>query len=68
MTKHEITIVWGSIPELDDTPITYSFKTKKEFDAFMAGVEAAEGWLDYTTVGPGCDFEVWPPKEEKTDA
>jgi len=28
----------------------FSFATQAELDAFLAGVEAAEGWLDYTIV------------------
>ena len=45
-----VTILWGSTPEPDDTPVTYEFPTQAEMDAFMAGVEAANGWLDYEII------------------
>lgn len=46
----KISILWGSAPEPEDTPITYEFATKGELTAFLDGVEAASGWLDYEIV------------------
>lgn len=32
---------------------TFRFRTKEEADAFMTGVEASNGWMDYTTIEDG---------------
>ena len=48
------TIVWGTEavkgmekPKKGYTKKTYYFDTKKEYEAFMQGVEEANGWLEY---------------------
>lgn len=52
---HRVTIGWGEAydPEKDDDEnfiATYSFKTPAERTAFLAGVDAAIGWMGYTIV------------------
>lgn len=56
MSQHSITIMWGQAPEPDQEPITYSYDTAAELCAFIEGVEAAEGWMDYTIVDDGCIY------------
>lgn len=48
--KFTISILWGENPEPEDEPIGYVFNTQVELDAFMEGVEAAEGWFDYEVI------------------
>lgn len=48
--SHSVQILWGQTPEPDQEPVTYEYPTRAEFDAFMDGVEAASGWLDYQVV------------------
>ena len=43
--KFFVSMVWGK--PLDSFPERYSFKTDVELDAFLEGVEAGNGWLDY---------------------
>jgi len=50
---HKISILWGSVPEDGQEAVTYEFHTKAEYDAFVEGVEAAEGWLNYEVVEEG---------------
>lgn len=45
-TVPSVKILWGSNPENADTT-KYEFPTEKELDAFLTGVEAAIGWMDY---------------------
>ena len=48
--KFWVEIRWGSQPEEGDEPCAYEFDTKAELDAFLDGVDAAAGWLDYEIV------------------
>ena len=42
----KVKIAWGS--DRDERNITeYRFDTKEEYYAFMRGVDASNGWLDY---------------------
>ena len=42
------TIAFGSSEEArEQTKDTYEFSTQAELDAFMLGVDAASGWMDY---------------------
>ena len=46
----KVKIAWGS--DRDERNITeYRFDTKEEYYAFMKGVDASNGWLDYSTIG-----------------
>jgi hypothetical protein len=49
--KHKITIAWGQDfdPE-HDQPVTYSYSTGTELSAFIEGIEAAIGWLEYEVI------------------
>lgn len=49
--KHEVHFAWG----LDDPPdVTHhEYETAEELNAFLEGVDAASGWLDYEQ----CDTE-----------
>jgi len=40
-------IKWGVTSYGDDQIKSYEFKTEKELDAFMLGVNEANGWLEY---------------------
>lgn len=49
--EHSVSILWGQNPELDERePQTYSFGTEAELDAFLEGVDAMDGWMDYQIV------------------
>lgn len=48
---HTITILWGESPEPDDKPVTYTFNTKAELQAFIDGIEACDGWMNYEVIG-----------------
>lgn len=48
--KHKVTIRWGKFPEPDDKPETFEFETAAELAAFMHGVEAMSGWMEYEIV------------------
>lgn len=50
--KHTVYIVWGSesTREENSNPISYCFDTKAELDAFLLGVEEANGWMEYMIV------------------
>jgi len=53
----KVKIAWGS--DRDERNITeYRFDTKEEYYAFMRGVDASNGWLDYSTIGEGESFET----------
>ena len=43
---HTITILWGEEKEPANKE-HYAFETRAELNAFLAGVEAAEGWMAY---------------------
>jgi len=42
-----ITILWGESPEPYDEPVTYTFNTDAELQAFIDGIEAGDGWMNY---------------------
>ena len=42
-----VSILWGNIADADYAPELYSFETDVELDAFLEGVEAGCGWMDY---------------------
>lgn len=48
--KHSVSILWGSTHEPDDEPVTYTFETSAELDAFLFGVQEMDGWMDYEIV------------------
>jgi hypothetical protein len=48
--EFKIKILWGLDHEPDDMPVTYSFKTQAELDAFEEGIDVACGWLDYEVI------------------
>ena len=53
MNHFNVTICWGSeTTRLDNSNqgITYSFNSEVEKNAFLTGVEAACGWMDYEIV------------------
>lgn len=45
-----VQIRWGSNPADNIEPVSYTFDTRAARDAFLEGVEAAAGWLDYTVL------------------
>ena len=50
---HTVKILWGSKmvrKDLGDEPVEYSFETLAELTAFMAGVDAGDGWLEYEVI------------------
>jgi len=49
----EVTVLWGECPQPEDTPMTYTFNTQAELDAFNKGVDAAVGWMDVHVLEPG---------------
>lgn len=51
--QHKVTIRWGKFPEPDDRPETFEFETAAELAAFMQGVEAMSGWMEYEVVTDG---------------
>ena len=48
LKKIKVTLVWGSGYDVEKT---YEFASPAEKDAFMKGVEAMDGWLEYSVVG-----------------
>ena len=59
MSKSDIKvkIAWGSA-QLEDHIKEYEFNTKEEYFAFLTGVDASNGWLDYSTIGEGETYET----------
>lgn len=47
MKKYKVKIHWGITSLGDDKVKTYEFKTEKEMDAFLFGVDESNGWLSY---------------------
>jgi len=49
--KNEVTMLWGQEAcdaekgDIGYTEITYSFKSQKELEAFMYGIDETCGWL-----------------------
>ncbi len=64
---HKISILWGSVPEDGQEAVTYEYPTKAEFDAFVEGVEAAEGWLAYETVEEGFVYHLDKDADGETE-
>jgi hypothetical protein len=52
MKKYSIRIQWGSVSSHgeDNKPIKYEFDTEAELNAFMMGVDAMDGWMEYFVV------------------
>ena len=46
---YQVWIIWGDTAKEngEDAISNYAFHTKKELTAFMEGVDAACGWMDY---------------------
>lgn len=50
MKKLSVTIAWGSEHHremMEHEPITYSFSTQEELNAFMLGADESNGYLEY---------------------
>ena len=64
--EHKVNIHWGEHPELGSLPTTYEFATKGELVAFMKGVEAAEGWMGYSTTNdPNNKYNTYEDDEDE---
>ena len=50
MKKFKVKITWGVTSLGDDQTKTYEFDTEKELDAFLYGVDEANGWLEYEII------------------
>jgi hypothetical protein len=50
MKKFKVRISWG---QTKDSTKIYEFKTEKEMDAFLYGVDESNGWLSY-------DIAIYP--------
>lgn len=53
--QYYLSVLWGEQPDEDATPTTYSFNSEREREAFMKGVNEAEGrWgvIGYCTMNP----------------
>ena len=50
MKKFKVKIHWGVTSFGDDQTKTYQFDTEKEMDAFLFGVDEANGWLEYEII------------------
>ncbi len=60
--KVNVTIAWGSKRHremMEQEPITYSFGTQKELNAFMLGADESNGYMDYE-VTDGDTFTLDP--------
>lgn len=42
----DVFVFWGSNPDAGDTPTKESFLNAKSYEAFMEGVNAADGWME----------------------
>ena len=51
--KFKVKITWGVTSWGDAQTKTYEFKTEKEMDAFLYGVDESNGWLSY-------DIAIYP--------
>ena len=55
--KIKIKIAWGS--DRDENNIEeYEFDNQDQYYFFMKGVEASNGWMDYSTIGEGEAYET----------
>jgi len=43
--QYYLSVLWGEQPEKDAEPTIYTFNTEREREAFMKGVNEAEGWM-----------------------
>jgi hypothetical protein len=61
MKKFKTYIIWGSHFEEEHAknPCEYSFDTKAELDAFLQGVDAANGWMEYQTFDSKKEHSKW---------
>jgi len=50
MKKFKVKITWGVTSWGDDQTKVYEFDSEKELDAFLFGVDEANGWLEYEIV------------------
>ena len=50
MKKFKVKITWGVTSWGDDQTKVYEFDTEKELDAFLFGVDEANGWLEYEII------------------
>ena len=49
--EYQVTLRFGSDEEAQSqSETTYEFATQAELDAFLEGVDAASGWMDYHIV------------------
>ena len=48
--EHWVSINWGADKLWADEPMLYEFHSRAELEAFLDGVEAASGWLDYELI------------------
>ena len=44
-SQYYLSVLWGEQPEKDADPTIYTFNTEREREAFMKGVNEAEGWM-----------------------
>lgn len=59
--EHKVSILWGGCPEPGQKAVTYKYDTKAELQAFLDGIECADGWMGYQIVEEGY---VYDPDEE----
>jgi len=45
--KFSVHIGWGETPEPGQESMEYAFETEVELEAFLEGVNAADGWMDF---------------------
>ena len=50
LTKYYVTVLWGESPDPDRKPVTYTFNTQEESNAFELGMGEMDGWLGYRYV------------------
>jgi hypothetical protein len=50
-----VTIRWGANPADAVEAVNYSFDSHAKRDSFLEGVEAANGWMEYTVVASDAD-------------
>ena len=56
ISPRSITIMWGESPEADQDPVTYTFGSQAELDAFLKGIEEMDGWAGWHVIEEGT---VW---------
>ena len=45
MNEYYLSVLWGEQPEKNANPKRYTFNSEGEREAFMKGVNEAEGWM-----------------------